>query len=240
MKFIIIPFILFYMSLFSQLPDTTPSKVRINKKIFANIDFSSRGTGLLITRFKRKNYKNFKSLNFSISFLNHPKEIKITNFRLQRRVPYKINHIFQIQLHKGNEKLWIDHPTPEKGIKIYRNYNIGPNLIIQKPRYIAYGFSYVHRKVLYNPSIHPNPFWVHDLDGYFMSGFKEAILIPGIGGEYSIIFERYNKDKQVHRLSVGTNIQYYFKPIIILYTLKEKLIPTAFIRFSIGRVKRGM
>lgn len=240
MKFITILFILCCTNLFSQLPDTIPSKVRINKKIFANIDFSSRGTGLSITNLKRKNYKNFKSVNFFISFLNHPKETKITNFRLQRRVPYKVNHIFQIQLHKGNEKLWIDHPTPKKGLKIYRNYNIGPNLIIQKPRYIAYGFAYIHRKTLYNPLIHPNPFWVHDLDGYFTDGFKEASLIPGFGGEYSIIFEKYNRDKEVYRLSVGTNIQYYFKPIIILYTLSEQLIPTIFVRFSIGKVKRGM
>ena len=235
----LIPLILFSSISFSQLPDTTQKQVRIKSKNFFNVNFIDNGFGLSFTHYKRKNYKVFKSTSFSASHIKHPKEVKIPTFLLFEFIPYKLNHIYIIQLSQGKEKLLIDHPIPKTGIKIYKNTTIGTTVAIEKPVYIDYWGPYNYRfRVPYNPDVHTDYHRITDV--YPLRGFLSPTFKVGLSSEFSLAFEFWGEKSGYNQIHLGFNPQCFIQPVEIMYKIDpSRFFLNLFIRYSVGQHKAG-
>tara|TARA_B100000941_G_scaffold170058_1_gene121159 strand:+ start:1061 stop:1789 length:729 start_codon:yes stop_codon:yes gene_type:complete len=180
--------------------------------------------------------KDNKYRIYGIEIVNvkHPKEYKYTSpFGGDNFIWAKQNTMYSLRMQYGIEKS-IFNKKDENGIQINAHLSGGPGLGVLVPYYIRYNRNNAVVIEAFDSNIH-NFNNVIGTAG-FLEGINEAKIRPGINLKSAINFEFGSMKKGSIALEVGFLAEAFTKKMIIMPTVKNKLIFTsAFITLFYGR-----
>jgi hypothetical protein len=199
-----------------------------NERSFA-ILLNTDGFGLSYREGKRIDYLNKKLLEIEFSILKHPKEVRLSNPYYQTPGTFvfgKINSVFLLRGGIGRQ-----HEIFKKadlgGVAIRYFYTGGPIIAFYKPIYYKilnpisqYEVEIKHEK--FDVKKHePNMIYGRSA---FTKGLNETKLLPGIFAKGGFNFEYSKKDKIIHAIELGAQIDLFPRKIPIMATASNKAI----------------
>jgi hypothetical protein len=199
-----------------------------NERSFAVL-LNSDGIGVSYRGAKRIDYLNKRLLEVEAGTLKHPKEYRLSNPWFQSTGSFvfgKLNSVFYLRGSIGHQ-----HELYKKadlgGIAVRYFYSAGPVLAIYKP---------IYYKVLYLVS--SNEYELRDekfstsialpQDIYskasFTKGLDETRVLPGLFAKAGFNFEYSKKDKIIHAIEIGAQVNAFHKQIPIMASTDNKSI----------------
>jgi hypothetical protein len=199
-----------------------------NERSFA-IKLNTNGWGLNYMEGKRINYLNKKLLEFELSILKDPKEVKMTN-------PYwdtpgnfifgKLNSVFLLRGGIGRQRE-LYKKADLGGVSVRYFYTGGPVLAVYKPIY----YKIINWMSQYEYEIKEEKFDVKKHDptmiyskAAFTKGLDETKVLPGLYAKAGFNFEYSKKDKVLHAIEIGSQIELFPKKIPIMATTSNKSV----------------
>lgn len=226
---IAVVFILGIDSVYAQGELTEEQKIFFrNERSFA-ILLNTDGFGLSYREGKRIDFRNKKLLEIEISTLRHPKEVKLSNPSYQTPGTFvfgKINSVFLLRGSIGHQ-----HEIYKKadlgGVAIRYFYTGGPVIAFEKPIY----YKILDLVNQYEFKIKEETFDINKLDptmiyskSAFTKGLDKTKLMPGVFAKGGFNFEYSKKDKVIHAIELGAQVDLFPKKIPIMATASNKAI----------------
>ena len=203
---------------------------------------NSNGYGIGYREGKRLDFLNKRIIDFELSILKHPKELKLSNPYVQTGSSFvfgKLNNTFTLKGALGHQRE-IYKKKDLGGISIKYFYGGGPSLAFAKPIYynVLYpvaGNTYELRQEKFNIDIH-QPSDIYSRASFF-KGFGELGVIPGAYVKGGFNFEYSKEDKVIHAIEIGISAEAYLKEIPIMASDDNKaLFLNLFLTYRIGYV----
>jgi hypothetical protein len=199
-----------------------------NERSFA-ILLNTDGFGLSYREGKRIDYLNKNLLELEFSILKHPKEVKLSNPYTQAPGTFvfgKINSVFLLRGGIGRQ-----HEIFKKadlgGVAIRYFYTGGPVIAFSKPIY----YKILKNISQYEYDIQEEKFDIKKHDptmiyskASFTKGLNETKLLPGIFAKAGFNFEYSKKDKIIHAIELGAQVDLFPRKIPIMVTASNKAI----------------
>ncbi len=199
-----------------------------NERTFA-ILLNTDGFGLSYREGKRINFLNKKLLEIDFTTLRHPKEVKLSNPLYDTPGTFvfgKVNSVFLIRGGIGRQ-----HEIYRKedlgGVAVRYFYSGGPVIAFAKPIYykileIVSQNSYEIKEEKFDiKTLTPDRIYSRSA---FTKGLSETKLLPGLYAKGGFNFEYSKKDKIIHAIEIGGQINIFPKKIEIMATSSNKAI----------------
>ncbi len=200
-----------------------------NEKSFG-ISLNTDGIGFGYRGAKRIDFRNKRLFEIDFGTLRHSKEYKISNINTTggNYVFGKLNSAFYLRGGIGRQ-----HELYKKadlgGIAIRYFYSAGPVLCIYKP---------IYYRVLYLSPYAPNEYIIkeekfsssialpQDIYGRasFTKGLDEIKVLPGLYAKGGFNFEYSKKDKVIHALEAGLQINAFPREVPIMANTSNKAV----------------
>lgn len=197
------------------------------KMIYANertlgAFLNSNGIGANYRFARQLNVRNDRLFEVSFDYLKHPKEYKSVvayEFYTRRFVYGKLNHVWEIKGHYGNQhELFRKYDFSSISIRLF--YTGGLSLAFEKPIY--YEILYYNNTgtaidrietQLFDPSIHE---YNYGGNAAFTRGLSEIKVIPGLTVKGGLSFEYSEREPVVHALEAGIGATIYPRKIELM------------------------
>lgn len=195
----------------------------------------TNGFGIGARLAHRKNALEKRFLEFQITSIIHPKEIKIPSDFGGKYVYGKNNNILSLMFSVGNQNEQFSKLDRGSVAVRYLSY-AGVCLALEKPYYYS------------NPQKQRDYFLFNDSTSaarvkkapYYI-GFSEISLVPGIFAGIGVNFEFSNQPNRIQILEFGCNVQVYMRKLEILHTNSNSFIyPTIYMIYRFGKVLSTM
>ena len=242
-KLLIITVILIFgiVSLYAQGELDEQQKVFFrNERSFA-ILLNTDGIGFGYRGAKRINYLNKRFIEIEAATLKHPKEYRISTYSQSSGtfVFGKLNSVFYLRGGIGHQ-----HELFKKadlgGIAVRYFFSAGPVVAIYKPIYyrVLYPISateFVLKEEKFDGSIAiPGDIYSK---ASFTKGLNEIKLLPGLYAKGGFNFEYSKKDKIIHAIEVGAQINAFPKKVPIMASSDNKAICfSLFVSYRFGMI----
>ena len=211
MKKICFILLLFPFFVFSQEPLKRPEKILYKNERYLGVNLHSLGWGMHGRRAWNDNVRWQHFLEFDITSLKHPKQIKTINTFFSNAKGYdygKLNSTFILRSGFGKQLLLFDKPD-FGGIHITAIGSAGATFSFLKPVYLEILYQdditneFYTETERYNPN-DPNhtPYTIFGRDSYF-KGFNQMQLQVGGYLKAGINFEYAKKDNTIRSIEIG-------------------------------------
>jgi hypothetical protein len=232
MKKLLITAVVFYFgihSVYSQGELNKEQKIFFrNERTFA-ILLNTDGLGLNYREGKRINYLNKNLLEFEFNTLKHPKEVKISNPTYDTPGTFVFGKLNSVFLLKGG--IGRQHEIYKKadlgGVAVRYFYTGGLVIAFSKPIYykiinFTSQYEYELPEEKFDVKKH-EPSMIYS-KAVFTKGLNETNLLPGLYAKGGFNFEYSKKDKIIHAIEIGAQINMFPKKILIMATESNKAI----------------
>lgn len=257
--FLILLFIGFLFSAFSQEGTETIEKKPLSSDLFGNNDenntkvlyrnemsmgvlIHSNGLGAIYRRGYHISGIKKRIVEVEFVTMKHPKEKEITNPYYENTKGFyygKQNNFGVLRMGYGNQST-IYEKADGKGIEIRYIYSFGPSIGFVKPVYleilkstpVPYEFELSTEK--YNPDIH----FIDAIYGKAptLKGFNETSIYPGAYIRFGLSFEYANSYNHIKAIELGFIADAYTKVVpIMAFTKNKQIFTTLYINFLIGK-----
>lgn len=212
-----------------------------NERTFS-LNLNSNGYGIGYREGKRLDFLNKRLVEFELSVVKHPKEIKLASPYIQSGSSYvfgKLNNTWTIRGGYGGQRE-VFKKADLGGIAIRYFYVGGPSIAFSKPIYynVIYavgGITYELRKETFNKDIH-SPSDIYSKASFF-EGIDEIKLSPGAYAKGGFHFEYSKEDKIIHAIELGASIEAYTRKLPIMASDDNKaLFLSLFVTYRMGIV----
>ncbi len=210
-----------------------------NERTFS-ISINSNGFGIGYREGKRVDFLNKTLVEFELSTLKHPREIKLVSPYLQSGSSFvygKLNNTFSLRGAYGQQ-----HEIFKKadlgGVAIRYFYIGGASLILSKPIY--YNVIYSVGGITYELKQETFDIYTHDpSDIYsrasFFKGLDETKITPGLYAKGGFNFEYSKEDKIIHAIEIGATLEGYTRKIPMMASNDNNAIFfTLFVSYRMG------
>lgn len=198
-----------------------------NERTFA-ILLNTNGLGLNYREGKRIDYLNKKLLEIEFNTLKDPKEVKMSNPNVQggNFVFGKLNSVFLLKGGIGRQHE-IFKKIDQGGVAIRYFYSGGPVIAFYKPIY----YKIINPLSIYEYELKEEKFDIknHQPDmiygkSPYTKGLNEAKILPGLYVKGGFNFEYSKKDKVIHAIEIGAQVNAFPKKIPIMATSTNKAV----------------
>jgi hypothetical protein len=190
----------------------------------------------------QKQKKTTWLINLAIGNLKSEKQSKIYNNNYKDARGYyfgKINSLFYLNASFGAAHLLYESKRFQ-GVEISGVWSAGLNLAYLKPIYLMIREPYIGGQgyeepvnVRYDPEIH----YQENIYGKspFFTGSKEGKFSSGLQLKAGILFNLSKFDQSIRAIEIGAKIDYFFKPVDLMYASPSKsLFNALYAKFLIG------
>jgi hypothetical protein len=199
-----------------------------NERTFA-ILLNTDGFGLSYREGKRINYLNKKLLEIEFCTLKHPKEVKLSNPALNTPGTFVFGKLYSVLLIRGG--IGRQHEIYRKadlgGVAVRYFYSGGPVIAFEKPVYYKIinfltqnSYEIIQEKFDIKTM---TPDRIYSRSAY-TKGLNETKVLPGVYAKAGFNFEYSKKDKIIHAIEIGGQINMFPKKIDIMATASNKAI----------------
>lgn len=199
---------------FSQTEESTifdEATIVYNNAVYGGAILHTNGWGAHLTFAKAKTAFKFRTLQFDLVLMKHPKEVKsYTAYEQSQSYIFgKINSFFVLRPSLGRRVVSFDK-IRKSGVSVGYSWRAGPSLGFTKPVYLQIrqredNFTRIVVEP-YDPDVPQN-----DIAGRagFLKGFNQLKLHPGIYGAVAVNFE-YDADREgLKGIEVGATVDYF-------------------------------
>lgn len=215
--------------LFGQGEPDEQVQVIFKSELTVGASLSTDGFGLSYREGKRLDFFNRRLLEFEISTLKHPKEIKLSNPFYQTPGSFvfgKENSVILFRGGIGHQKE-IYEKGDQGGVAIRYFYTGGPVIAFYKPIYYkilrfvgSYEAEIIEEK--FDITKH-DPTMFYSKSSYF-KGISEGKFMPGLFGKAGFNFEYSKQEKIIHAIELGAQINIFPKKIPIMAAAANKAV----------------
>jgi hypothetical protein len=199
-----------------------------NERTFA-ILLNTNGFGLNYREGKRIDYLNKKLLEIELNTLKDPKEVKLSNPNVQAGGNFvfgKMNSVFLLKGGIGHQHE-IFKKIDQGGVAIRYFYSGGPVIAFYKPIY----YKIINPLSPYEYDLKEQKFDIKTLQpemiygkSAYTKGLNEAKILPGLYVKGGFNFEYSKKDKVIHAIEIGAQVNAFPRKIPIMATTTNKAI----------------
>jgi hypothetical protein len=200
-----------------------------NERSFAVL-LNSDGLGVSYREAKRKNYLNKRLLEIDLGTLKHPKEYRISNPYTTGTGTFVFGKLNTVVFLRGG--IGHQHEIYKKadlgGVAVRYFYSAGPVLAFYKP---------IYYRVLYYSSLTEPPeikeekfeISIHDPSDIYskasiLKGIGETKVLPGLYAKGGFNFEYSKRDKVIHAIEAGVQVNAFPKSIPIMASSDNKAV----------------
>ncbi len=192
-----------------------------NERTFG-LFLNSNGLGGDFTYATRINARNHTLYQVEFMYLQHPKEVKLSNSFYSNKsfVFGKTNSFFELKGQWGRSTE-IFRKNDAGGVSIKYFYSVGPTIGLLKPIYyeILYAtgvpYEFYTKVEKFNTSVHQSNIFGK---ASFFEGIDEVSIIPGASAKFGFTFEYSRRDININALEIGAGIDIFPKDIPIMAT----------------------
>lgn len=186
---------------------------------------NSNGIGVDFSFAKRINARNHTLYQGEFLYLQHPKEIKLSNSFYSNKsfVFGKTHSFFELRGQYGRMSE-LFRKNDAGGLSIRYFYSIGPTIGFLKPVYYEIIYltgapdEYFTRTEKFSPSVHQSSILGR---ASFFEGVDEISIVPGASVKVGMTFEYSRQDKKINAIEVGAGLDVFPKDIPIMATEKN-------------------
>mgnify|MGYP001170509375 FL=1 len=200
----------------SQKEDIRDHTIGYHHIFYGGLQLNTHGWGGEFRRGYHKTVKTKNLIDFQISTLKHPREIKLLPSDGSDGFTFaKLNHAYTFRLGKGKHTIIAFKPFGE-GVELKTIYSFGMATTILKPVYylMVYGNDSEVSVERFNEDQH-DLFNIYGPGPYF-KGFNELQMVPGIFGKFALNFEYAAERTSIRSMEVGAIIDGYYKNVDLL------------------------
>ncbi len=218
------------------IDDQIRSSIR-NEQTF-HLMLSSNGWGGGFSYAKSKSAFEKKLWNVEMSYIKHPKELRISNPYYpdaKRFVFGKMNQVYNFRFSYGTLNRMFDKKD-KGGIEIRWYYLFGPTVALLKPVYYEIRSADGSKIERFSRSNHLT---YQDIYGgaSFFKGFSELSVVPGLHGRIASSFEFSKKEMAINALECGLTLDLYPKKIELMANdLNQFYFFGFFINYRFGEI----
>jgi hypothetical protein len=207
----------------------------------SGLTIHTQGLGFNYRRGKHLTGFSYRLLDFSISSMKHPKEVRSVNPFSSNNGGYIYGKLISLSIIRagiGNQKA-INKKGDIGGVELSYGYYGGFSLGIERPVYLNIYYisdiSGIKEKVeKYNPTMH----YPDNIAGRasIWKGFTEPKFHPGIYASFLLNAEFGKDPKKLHSIETGATIDAFLNPIqIMAFNKPTNAYLTLFIRYLFGK-----
>ncbi len=241
-KFALLTLLVFPFFLNGQAPVSESLDPIYKNQFGGGIMLATTGVGVEGFYGFQKQKKTTWLVSLAIGNLKSEKQSKIYNNNYKDARGYyfgKINSLFYLNASFGASHLLYESKRFQ-GVEISGVWSAGLDLAYLKPVYLMIREPYVGGQgfeepvnVRYDPEIH----YQENIYGKstFLTGIKEGKFTSGLQLKAGVLFNLSKFDQSIRGIEIGAKIDYFFKPVDLMYASPSKsLFNALYAKFLIG------